>query len=671
MVGLIVNIHWRYKQSGAVILMVAGFMFLAVSFLALSVDTGRLYLEKRNLQRLADTAALEAAKHSTTCATAITTARASTARHQFVHGQNNQVVTVTCGTLGVTSGIRSMVEDVNNAAVIRVVVSESVPASLIMGGIFGNDIVISAEAMASKKGSPLASLTIRSTLLGVSVTNNPEADRLNAMLSGLLGGNVNLSVGAWNGLLHTDINLFQYLSALAVNLGLSAGEVDQVLQANVSAGQLIQAAIDVIETQTGSPQTTVNALNAIVAMDAINVAAATSPTTLKLHRLLSLDPDGDYTGAVMNLQLFQLVQGIIQLANRENAAVANVPISVPGVGNVDLRLKVIEPPIFSAIADPNKALSGQTAPIRVRTAQVRLLVSVSLNSALSTLVTGLNTAVNNIVSPIVSLLNSLLTLNLVNLVDSLLCVISCTRDVADPLVVPAPFRFDVNIDVGAAQAEVTAFTCGSGDNRTLTVPVTTSAVTVRMGRMGSSAAAAATHVFSSSMAPTVEPVPLVDFGMRRRTCVLIIGCSNSSRFPFYGGGIGLREDLSLLGTQQTLNYVSPNTSELPEVHQPPKFQSVSTQSSIVTNIANSLHSPAMYFYTPTGSASITSTVLSGSQAVITTLVDLLRTAVRTVLSPLLNPIIDRLFMTAGIDLAKADVGANLSCSSETGVELIR
>lgn len=43
--------------------MVAGFMFLAVSFLALSVDTGRLYLDKRNLQRLADTAALEAAKH--------------------------------------------------------------------------------------------------------------------------------------------------------------------------------------------------------------------------------------------------------------------------------------------------------------------------------------------------------------------------------------------------------------------------------------------------------------------------------------------------------------------------------------------------------------------------------------------------------------------------------
>lgn len=664
------NRHWKYKQSGAVVVMVAGFMFLAVSFMALSVDTGRLYLDKRNLQRLADTAALEAAKHSTDCATATTTARASTARHQFVHGQNDQAVNVSCGVLGSTGGIRGMVEDASDASVIRVVVSETVPASLIMGGVFGNNILISAEAMASKRGTALAALTIRSTLLGVSVTNNPEANRLNAMLSGLLGSNVDLTVGAWNGLLHTDINLFQYLSALAVNLGLSAGDVDQVLHTNVSAGQLIQAAIDVIETQTGTPQTTINALNAIVAMDAINVAAATSPNTLKLHRLLSLDPEGDYTGAVMNLQLFQLVQGIVQLANRDNAAIANVPISVPGVGTVDLRLKVIEPPVFSAVADPNKALSGQTAPIRVRTAQVRLLVSVSLNSALSTLVTGLNTAVNDIVSPINTLLNNLLSLNLVGVVQSLLCLVSCTIDVADPIVTPAPFRFDVNIDVGAAEAEVTAFTCGSGDNRSLTVPVTTSAVTVRLGSMGSSAAAAATHVFSSNLPPTVEPVPLIDFGMRSRTCGLL-SCNTSARFAYHGGGIGLREELNLLGTQQTLNYASPNTSELPEVHQPSKYQSVSTQSSIVANIASSLHSPAMYFYTPTGSAGLTSTVLSGSEAIISTLVGLLRTAVRTVLTPLLDPILDRLFMTAGIDLAKAEVGANLSCSSDTGVQLLR
>ena len=49
------------RQHGAVVIMTAGFMMLAVLFLALVVDTGRLYMEKRNLQRVADLAAIETA----------------------------------------------------------------------------------------------------------------------------------------------------------------------------------------------------------------------------------------------------------------------------------------------------------------------------------------------------------------------------------------------------------------------------------------------------------------------------------------------------------------------------------------------------------------------------------------------------------------------------------
>jgi hypothetical protein len=335
---------------------------------------------------------------------------------------------------------------------------------------------------------------------------------------------------------------------------------------------------------------------------------------------------------------------------------------------------VIEPPIFSAIADPQKALSGQVQPIRVRTAQVRLLVSVTLSNSLTSVVGGLVNAVNNIISPISTLVNNLLSLNLVGLLGNLICV-GCWQNLADPVILSAPYRFDVNVDVGAAQAEVSAYSCGSGDNRSLTVPVQTSAVTVRIGRMGSTAAEAATHVFSSSLAPTVAPIPLVDFGMRRCRVSCLLGLcstSNCTRQAFYGGGVGLREELNVLGgSHGPLVYASPNVSELPEVHQPPKFQSVSTQSAIVENIAASLFAPAIHFYQPTGAASISSTVLSGTEAIITTLVGLLRTAVSTVLSPLLDPILDRLFMTAGIDLAKADVGANLSCASQAGVQLLR
>ena len=51
----------RHSQRGAAVIMTAGFMLLGVLCLALAVDTGRLYMEKRSLQRIADVIALEVA----------------------------------------------------------------------------------------------------------------------------------------------------------------------------------------------------------------------------------------------------------------------------------------------------------------------------------------------------------------------------------------------------------------------------------------------------------------------------------------------------------------------------------------------------------------------------------------------------------------------------------
>ncbi len=662
----------RHSQHGAVFVLVAGFMLLAISFLVLSVDSGRLYLDKRSLQKVADAAALEAAGRLGNCTDALAAAQASAARNNFVHDGSNRIITIRCGNVVSSQGVRDLQDDAELATAVLVTARRTSPASLIAGGMYGDDIELRAEAMASRKGSPLAALTIRSTLLGVSVTNNNEANRLNAMLGSMLGGSVNLSVGAWNGLLHTDINLFEYLDQLAVNLGLSAGQVDQVLSANVSAGTLIQAAIDVIDSKIGTPQATINALDAIVAMDHINVIASISPTTLNVGQMLGVDPDGKYDGAVLNLQLFQLVQGIVQLANSKNFAVAVVPLSIGG-NTVEVRTKVIEPPRFSAIGDPFKALSGEREPIYVRTAQVRILLSVTLSSALSTLISNLQTHINNVVNPLSDILNNLFSLNLAGLLNNLLCV-GCWQNLTDVRALPAPLRFDINIDVAAGEAEVSAVSCGNGDNRSLTVPVNTSAVTIRIGKMGTSAADAASRVFSSELAPDVEPIPLVDVGMERCQVSCLLGlCSKSNcqaRVPFHGGGIALKEERSLLGRQQTLLYESPAVTNLPEIQSLPRFQSISTNSDIVSNLSGSLFSPSIVMYAPSGGGPLSS-VLGGVGSLLDSLIGLLQGAVRTVLSPILDPLLNLLILTAGIDLARTDVGANLSCSSETGVQLLR
>ncbi|MFT5033260.1 MAG: putative membrane protein, partial [Bacteroidia bacterium] len=50
------------RQRGAIAIMAASMLTAVLLFTALAVDTGRLYLEKRNLQQQADIAALEAAQ---------------------------------------------------------------------------------------------------------------------------------------------------------------------------------------------------------------------------------------------------------------------------------------------------------------------------------------------------------------------------------------------------------------------------------------------------------------------------------------------------------------------------------------------------------------------------------------------------------------------------------
>ena len=76
----------RRTQQGAALIMTAGFMLLAVLCLALEVDTGRLYVEKRKLQRVADMAAIEAMARDGACntGTAATYATESAARNSFV-----------------------------------------------------------------------------------------------------------------------------------------------------------------------------------------------------------------------------------------------------------------------------------------------------------------------------------------------------------------------------------------------------------------------------------------------------------------------------------------------------------------------------------------------------------------------------------------------------------
>lgn len=670
----------RRDQRGAVLFMAVGFMMLAVFSLALVVDTGRLYMAKRNLQRVADMAAIEVLARGGLCSdqTATQYAQQSLARNNFVLSASKTLV-VSCGQVGVVAGLRDLVASQVGMAdtAIRVVVRESVTASLVMGGIFKDKILMEASAISTSSGSGLAALTLKSTLLNVNITQNSRAQLLSSIFGGMLGGSLNISVGAWNGLIHTDIDIFEFLDQLAINVGLSAGDYDEVMATDVTVGELIQAAIDVLENQIGTPQSTINALDAIVALDEILVAAHVAPTDLNIGELIRLQTGGSYQGASARLQLFQMVQGILQLANKHNAVTASIPITVGG-NTVNVKLKVIEPPQLSSIGDPELAKAEANLPVNssphriyVRSAQVRMLISVDLGSTLTSLVGTLQSTLSSVAAPLTTLLNSLLSLNLNGVLGTLICV-GCQQTFVDTLILPPTFRFDINLDVGAGEARVTDYECANA-SKSLMVSTKTAATNLRLGSMGSSAANAEALVFASTSAPAVAPVALIDIGKKQCTVTCVLGiCSTSScvRTAYAGGGLGLKADVPVAQTTTLLTYHAPLASSLPELFEVPAWQSVSSQS-IINSLSATLSGPTIEMYQPNGSNNGLGNLLTGAGTTMDAVIALLKQAVSTVLSPVLDPLTTMLVNNLGIDLAKTDVGATLSCGSSGGVKLVR
>ncbi len=222
--------HGPSGQRGAIGLMAALTLGLALLLMVVVVDTGRLYLEQRKLQRIADTSALEAASRAGTCLPGLTAASYATqsaSRNAFTVGTGN-TLTVTCGTLVTgTNNLRTFAVDATQASAIKVVATHSVPTSVAAGiyslvspGAFNPNTQLTATAVAAPPLPPTAQLSIRSTLVNAN---------LNAIIGPLLGSSVNITAAGWNGLLNTNINLLSYMQQLAIDLNVTAGNYTQLL----------------------------------------------------------------------------------------------------------------------------------------------------------------------------------------------------------------------------------------------------------------------------------------------------------------------------------------------------------------------------------------------------------------------------------------------------------
>lgn len=628
------------RQRGAIGLMAALTLAMALGFTVLVIDSGRLYLEQRKLQRVADTAALEAVTRDGNCLPGLSAASYATqsaTRNGFAVNASN-TLTVSCGTLQTgADNLRAFTVDATKSAAVRVIATQTVATSvaagigaLLSGGPVALITQLSATAVAAEPKLTLAQLSIRSSLVGADTS---RSNLLNPLFSTLLGGNVNLTAVGWDGLIKTDVNLLKFMDRLAIKLGVAAGDYITLLNTQASVTQFIQAAADVLPAN-GSTATVKTAL--------VNLQlAATNASPIKLGDLLQLQTGAQAASLDATVQLFQLVQGFVQLANKNSAVAAVLPVNVMGLAGMTTRIKVIQPPQFSAVGDPALA---KVAPlgankIYVRTAQIRILVSVDL-----TLINVVLQTVNALLQTVTSLINTALAPG---------CILgNCTQ--TDLQILPDGLNLDVGLEAGVGSSYVTDYACASPANKSLTATTNISAVQLKVGKIDPAI------WLSSSAASSLSPLTLVDIGSK--TCHLL---SCGARTPFGGGGLELMIDSPVAGTSEP-NYTFANPHE---VNVAPDPTHPVTVSDVVGRLKGTLMGITLTQHPPT-IGSLLGLLLNTLLSTLADVTQLLVTAISGLIAPLIDPIVDSLLLNLGIDVNKVDVGFNLTCGQKGKAYLV-
>lgn len=273
------------RQRGAIAIMAATVLTVLLLFVALAVDTGRLYLEKRNLQQQADLAALQAAQIYCSGFASIATIEPSVKATLLDHGFNadeaSNSLSIGLGTLS-TSANKRVFSSASEFQSIQVALTRTVPAALFAGSVF-NDITLTATSVAER--DLIATLSAGNAALTV---DSERSDTLNSLLGGLLGSAINLSVASYEGLLEGSLTFGQLIAELSAAglIGAAAG-LDDLSNLDLTLGQLLNGVSSAL-TVNGGSSTAITAVNEMLSQA---IASGTSADTVDMNSLLSIDDD--------------------------------------------------------------------------------------------------------------------------------------------------------------------------------------------------------------------------------------------------------------------------------------------------------------------------------------------------------------------------------------------
>lgn len=346
------------RQRGALGVLGGLVLLLSVLFTALAVDTGRLMLEHRRLQLVADMAALDASSQSGGCGDgtlALAEAAAQTSAARNNHSiADARTLDVLLGNVSVgTGGVRNFTsDDPESSMAVQVTAGNTVPASLFAGGLLGREATLQATAVAERQA--LAGFCVGSGLLSF---NTQDSIVLNALFGEILGSPLSLDAVSYQGIANARVSLLSLVQA-----AIGVGTVDELLHVPLVVGDLLQIYADALNASG------VVEAEAIAAMQTL-VSAAVRNLSLELGEVLNVSAPNPEEAASAKVNLFDLVTSTAIVANGKNALVLPLAINLSGL-TAEAELKVIELPQI-AIGPPGMDDEGNWRT-EAQTAQIEL-----------------------------------------------------------------------------------------------------------------------------------------------------------------------------------------------------------------------------------------------------------------------------------------------------------
>jgi len=336
---------------------------------ALAVDLGRLAAEKRDDQKIADLAAMDASRDpaNADCLAKIsasgqigppcTSSPVTANRNNFPTSAGYSVTGIE-GVL-VPSGGGNTCQAQAGAGKVCVTVTSPFKTAF---GVVNGPGSVTARAMAGPRNP--ASFSLGS---GVASIDANRSTLLNSTIGQMLcspvcaTGNAGLSLANWQGLASGRLSLTALQTSLA-SAGFSVGSVSQLMSASMTLAQLYTATASALTTGGDSADATIFSALAL---------KATSTTQITLGQLIHVQQGADKAALGTSINLLQLVTGTAEIANGSHAIdVSNVGITVGDVTSTRVQMTVTEPPVIFV---------GFYGDVGVTTAQVNVTVTPTLN----------------------------------------------------------------------------------------------------------------------------------------------------------------------------------------------------------------------------------------------------------------------------------------------------